>query len=85
MMEIYNNLPIDIKYLIVRIYYKLEKKENFEIWEKNYKKYNAKMILQYSSYIKHLDEYIIHNNDCSLVWFSAFKGYFGLKEKNLFI
>ena len=43
------------------------------------------MILQYSSYIKHLDEYIIHNNDCSLGWFSAFKGYFGLKEKNLFI
>ena len=27
MMEIYNNLPIDIKYLIVRIYYKLEKKK----------------------------------------------------------
>ena len=84
-MEIYNKLIIDIKDIVEKKYWELEEKENFEIWEKKYKKYNNEMIDEYLSHIKQLDKYITHNNDCSLTWFSGFKGYFGLKEKNLFI
>ena len=77
-MEIYKNLPTDIKFLVETIYWDLEEKENSDIWVKKYKKYNNLMIDEYLSHIIQIDKYITHKNDCSLIWFSGFKGYFGL-------
>ena len=79
-MEIYYKLPIDIKYIIQKIYFELQQKEDNIIWLQNHKKKYNQLRDEYLSHIKQLDKYITHNNDCSFTWFSGFKGYFCINK-----